>query len=230
MSENKQEAKEIHDEQKNKNWKKELAIVVVVSLLVSLLIKSFLLQSFYIPSQSMQDTLQINDRILVNVLVPGAVSLQRGDVVVFEDDLGWLPEKQNNEGFGIGNVFGKFASFVGLAPDSSKQFLVKRVIGLSGDEVVCCNTAGNITVNGTEIIEPYIYPGDAASLTKFDIVVPENSMWVLGDHRSDSKDSRYNTEPFVNQNSVVGRAFVVMWPFNHFSWLSNYGDTFKNVP
>lgn len=217
---------------------RDLVVIVVVAVLASFLIKTFLIRSFFIPSESMQNTLQVGDRILVNELVPGLVPLQRGDVVVFSDPGGWLegdqpvPAPANPVAAGADWVL----SLVGLSTQDANNHLVKRVIGLPGDHVTCCNALGQMSVNGVPLNEPYVVlsPGSrAVSGTSFDITVPKNSLWVMGDNRYDSKDSRYQTatpsKGYVPIEDVVGRAFVVSWPLSHWSWLSDYPGTFDGV-
>ena len=209
--------------------------VVGAALILSLLIKSFLLRSFFIPSGSMMETLQIDDRIFVNELVPNVIAPERGDVVVFKDPGGWLntaPVVSKKPPLEQGVDF--FLSAFGLiAPDSS-QHLVKRIIGKPGDRVVCCSPSGKIMINGTPITEPYVAPGSNPSDKTFDVTVPADSYWVMGDNRGNSEDSRFHSDlpgkGFVAKDFIVGRAFVVSWPFSHFAWLDNYADVFKNVP
>jgi signal peptidase I len=209
--------------------------VVGAALILSLLIKTFLLRSFFIPSGSMLETLQINDRIFVNELVPNVIEIERGDVVVFKDPGGWLgaaPEETDKPVFEQGVDF--FLSAFGLiAPDSS-QHLVKRVIGKPGDRVVCCSPSGKIMINGVAITEPYVSPGSNPSDKNFDVIVPKDSYWVMGDNRGNSEDSRYHgdlpAKGFVNKKFIVGRAFVVSWPQAHWKWLDNYPNVFKAVP
>ncbi|MEN9608947.1 MAG: hypothetical protein RLZZ06_878 [Actinomycetota bacterium] len=209
--------------------------VVVTAMALALLIKTFFLRSFFIPSGSMLETLQIDDRIFVNELVPNVVSVERGDVVVFKDPGGWLntaPVVNKKNVFEQGVDF--FLSAFGLiAPDSS-QHLVKRVIGKPGDHVVCCSPSGKLMINGTEITEPYVSPGSRPSDRNFDVIVPKDSYWVMGDNRGNSEDSRYHldlpSKGFVNKKFIVGRAFVVSWPQKHWKWLDNYPNVFKAVP
>ena len=213
----------------------DIISVVGAALILSLLIKTFLLRSFFIPSGSMLETLQVNDRIFVNELVPNLIAPERGDVVVFKDPGGWLNSatvETSKPVFEQGVDF--FLSAFGLiAPDSS-QHLVKRVIGKPGDHVVCCSPSGNLTINGVEIKEPYISPGSHPSDKTFDVTVPKDSYWVMGDNRGNSEDSRFHTDlpgkGFVKKNFIVGRAFVVSWPQSHWKWLDNYPDVFKAVP
>ncbi len=209
--------------------------VIFTAMILALVIKSFLLRSFFIPSGSMLETLQINDRIFVNELVPTLIAPERGDVVVFKDPGGWLsssPEGSKKTTFEQGVDF--FLSAFGLiAPDSS-QHLVKRVIGKPGDRIVCCSPSGKLMVNGVEITEPYVSPGSNPSDKNFDVTVPSDSYWMMGDNRGNSEDSRFHgdlpNKGFVNKKFIVGRAFVVSWPQSHWKWLDNYPNVFKAVP
>jgi len=217
---------------------RDILIIVVLAVFASFLVKTFLIRSFYIPSASMENTLMINDRIIVNELVPNLVPISRGDVVVFRDPGGWLaasPPPPNQPPL-VAAVEG-FLSFVGLAAPDSNDHLVKRVIGLPGDQVTCCNVRGQMSVNGVPLTEPYInFPkGETkASADGFDVIVPKNSLWVMGDNRYMSKDSRYNTatplKGFVPISNVVGRVFVISWPVSRWSWLGSYPDVFALVP
>ncbi|MFT2815989.1 signal peptidase I [Leifsonia sp. A12D58] len=215
---------------------RDLLIIFVVALLVSFLIKTFLIRSFYIPSGSMENTLLKNDRIIVNQLEPSMMPIQRGDVVVFEDPGGWLqatvPIEQNPIVAGVEWML----SVVGLSAPDSNDHLIKRVIGLPGDHVECCNALGQMSVNGVPLDEPYVkLPVGATSVSKddFDVIVPEGSLWVMGDNRYNSKDSRYNGDTpgkgFVPIDDVVGRAIVVSWPVSRWTWLDNYPDVFRGV-
>lgn len=210
---------------------RDLVVIVLVAFLVSFLLKSFLIRSFYIPSVSMEQTLKINDRILVNQLVPDVVSVKRGDIVVFKDPGGWLGHGAAEPPTGIASIL----QTVGLAADTSNDYVVKRVIGVGGDRVACCDAEGRVTVNGVPLDEPYavIPDGDRASAIDFDVEVPEGSVWVMGDNRSRSKDSRYNQDQpgkgFVPEDEIVGRAFVLNWPISHFTWLNRPDGTFAGV-
>jgi signal peptidase I len=212
------------------------AIVILVSaLVISFVIKSSLLRSFYIPSGSMFDTLQINDRIVVNQLVPNLVPLERGDVVVFKDPGGWLGSTSDKPaGTPIAQIGDFLATVIGLAAPDSNQHLVKRVIGKGGDRVICCDRGNRITINGKAIIEPYVAKGSDPSSTEFDVTVPKDSFWMMGDNRGNSQDSRYHPdEPgkgFVSKSFIVGRAFVISWPIQNMSWLDNFPNVFKDVP
>jgi signal peptidase I len=218
---------------------RDLLIIFVAALLVSFLVKTFLIRSFYIPSASMEDTLQINDRVIVNELVPNAVSLKRGDVVVFKDPGGWLAGEQLpnvTPSSPVGKAADWLLTQVGLGTGDSDDHLIKRVIGLPGDKVACCNDLGQMTVNGVPIKEPYIKlpAGETrASGTDFSVTVPKGTIWVMGDNRYDSKDSRYNRDTpskgFVPLSDVTGRAFVISWPTSRWTWLDDYPDVFAGV-
>ncbi|GGE86461.1 signal peptidase I [Mycetocola zhadangensis] len=215
---------------------RDVLVIFVVALLVSFLIKTFLVRSFFIPSSSMEQTLQIDDRILVNELVPDLVELQRGDVVVFRDPGGWLPPTAKPTQPPLVAAVDWVMSAVGLSASDSDDHLIKRVIGLPGDHVVCCNTLGQLTVNGVPLQEPYVtVPAGVTSVSKdaFDVTVPANSLWVMGDNRYNSKDSRYNREQpgngFVPVDNVVGRAFVISWPSARWEWLDNYPSVFAGI-
>jgi len=209
---------------------RDVLLIILAALLISFLIKTFLVRSFYIPSASMQTTLMINDRILVNELVPDLVPIQHGDVVVFADPGGWLTPRGESEPSPLDAVLG----FIGLTAPDSNEHLIKRVIGMPGDTVSCCNDFGQLLVNGVPIEEPYV-SSDAtkASAIDFSVTVPEGYLWVMGDNRDNSRDSRYNqdgpTKGFVPIENVVGRAFVVSWPADRWSGLDNYPLVFKGV-
>jgi len=213
-------------------WLKEVATVIVIAVVLSFLIKTFLFRAFFIPSESMVSTLDVDDRIFVNLLVPEPFSLSRGDVVVFRDTNGWLPAvAEKSEGPFTWVQDG--LTFVGLLPDNSEQHLVKRVIGLPGDHVVCCDTGGKLTVNGTAIDESYVNTAEVPQVRNFDVTVPEGKVWVMGDNRNHSADSRSHVDAnggFINLADIEGKAAVIAWPLNRITVLDNYPDVFKNVP
>lgn len=214
---------------------RDLLIILVVAFTISFFLKTFLVRSFYIPSGSMEHTLEINDRILVNQLVPDMVDVQRGDVVVFRDPGGWLSLPPSTR-MPAPTPIEKAMQMMGLAADTSADYVVKRVIGVGGDRVACCDANGRVTVNGVPLNEPYAVVPEGTSRVSdldFDVVVPEGSVWVMGDNRYSSMDSRYHQdEPgrgFVSEDEIVGRAFVINWPFPRFGWLDNYPSTFTGV-
>jgi signal peptidase I len=213
-------------------WLKEIATVVAIAVILSFLIKTFLFRAFYIPSESMVNTLDINDRIFINLLVPEPIALERGDIVVFKDAQGWLEETPKREP-GPFKWLQDGLVFVGLLPDDNEQHLVKRVIGLPGDRVACCDPQGRITVNGVPLDEPYINPAEAPTPQAFDIVVPSGKIWVMGDNRNHSADSRKHQDAnggFINLEDVEGKATVIAWPFNRWQVLDNHSEVFRGVP
>ena len=213
---------------------RETVLVVGAALVLSLLVKTFLVQAFFIPSESMEETLMIGDRVLVSQLTPGPFDLARGDVVVFRDPGGWLEPVPEPERGPVAAAVASALTFVGVLPQDSGEHLVKRVIGLPGDVVECCDDSGRMTVNGVPLEEPYVYPGDAASDLEFSVTVPEGRLWVQGDHRSRSKDSRYNEDSpggdTVPVDSVVGRAVLGVWPLSRLGWISDHEEVFEDVP
>jgi signal peptidase I len=217
---------------------RDIVVIVLVAVLVSFLVKTFLVRSFYIPSGSMENTLLIKDRILVDEITPRFGEYDRGDVVVFRDPGGWLPPSTQPDRAPVVEAWEWVLSLVGLAAPDSEDHLIKRVIGLPGDHVECCNALGQITVNGVPIDESaYVSlpPGEtAASADAFDVVVPDDSLWVLGDNRYRSKDSRYNQDQpgrgFVPMDNVVGRAFLVTFPFSRFGPIDFHHGVFAGIP
>ncbi len=235
-----QDAPDDHDEQSALGIVtaavREVVVVVAMALLLSFVVKTWLLQAFFIPSGSMEDTLLVGDRVIVSKLTPGPVDLGHGDVVVFQDPGGWLETTPPVERGGISGAIHDSLVFVGLLPAESEDHLIKRVIGLPGDHVVCCSENRKLTVNGVEITEPYLKPGDLPSSLAFDITVPAGHVWVMGDHRSDSEDSRFHdpsgtgSDGSVPIEDITGRAVAVVWPLGRAGWLSDHEETFADVP
>ena len=215
---------------------REVVVVVVMALALSFVVKTWLLQAFFIPSGSMEDTLLVGDRVIVSKLTPGPVDLKHGDVVVFQDPGGWLEVAPPVERNGIPGAIHDGLVFVGLLPAESEDHLIKRVIGLPGDHVVCCSTNRKLVVNDVEIDEPYLKPGDLPSSLNFDITVPAGHVWVMGDHRSDSEDSRFHdpsgtgADGSVPIDDITGRAVAVVWPLSRAGWLSDHEETYADVP
>ncbi|SCF30325.1 signal peptidase I [Micromonospora chokoriensis] len=203
------------DKPRSSFWK-ELPILLGVAILVAVLVRAFVLQTFFIPSPSMENTLKIDDRVLVNKLVYDFRSPHRGEVIVFKAPTTWS-----------GN------------PDG--EDFIKRVIGVPGDHVVCCDPQERLMINGKSLDEPYIFSldgvRDKAADQEFDITVPEGRLWVMGDHRSASGDSLEHwqqsgqniTEATIPEDDVVGRAFTVFWPVNRATWLT-VPDSFDGIP
>jgi len=217
---------------------REFFIIVVVALVVATLLRMFVGQMFLIPSPSMENTLMTGDRVVAEKIT----DLQRGDVVVFGDPGGWLRNQHPEERGPVG----KGLQFVGVLPDLTKGDLIKRVVGMPGDRVVCCDATGKMTVNGMALDESAYLFRDAggqqvkASEVAFDVIVPLDKLFVVGDNRSESGDSRchlsdeWQTEKigavaFVPMDMVVGPAFAVVAPFNHAKRL-RAPDTFAGVP
>ena len=210
---------------RKQSFLKEFPFLIVVALVVSLFIKTFIVQFFFIPSGSMENTLQIDDRVAVNRLPFISNNIKRGDVVVFRDPDNWLPAADiETAPFIIAKAKAALVA-VGVLPNPAKQYLVKRVVGVAGDRVICCTTTGKITVNGQEMNEPYIYDGNVPSDMNFDVTVPKDKLWVMGDHRGASADSRYHQEDinkgFVPLNRVTGRVLAVIWPIKNISLVPN---------
>ncbi|WP_415923775.1 signal peptidase I [Streptomyces scabiei] len=215
---------------KQRSFWKELPILVGIALVLALLIKTFLVQAFSIPSDSMQNTLQEGDRVLVDKLTPWFGSEpERGEVVVFHDPDGWLRGEPTLEPNAVQRVLG----WIGLMPSAEEKDLIKRVVGVAGDTVEC-NGTGPLKVNGKALNEPYVYPGNTPCTVddtggQFKVKVPEGKIWVMGDHRQNSLDSRYHqndsNKGMVPVSQVVGRAIVVAWPPTRWSTLP-IPDTF----
>jgi signal peptidase I len=207
----------------------ELPLLLVVAFCLAVLIRTFLVQAFYIPSGSMETTLAVQDRVLVNKVVYDMRDPVRGEIVVFRGTDKWAPEQpaeplSNTFGAKLGRTIG---DLVGVSRPGERDF-IKRVIGLPGDKVACCDDKGRITVNGVSIDEPYIYdnspldapqnPGQCTSRRFAAVTVPAGEMFVMGDHRGVSQDARCQGP--VPINNVIGRAFIVVWPSKHFTGLS----------
>ena len=226
-----QESQESQDEQgprkkrKTRSFWRELPLLIVIALAIALLIKSFVVQAFWIPSSSMENTLDINDKILVNKLVYHFRSIQPGDIVVFNGEGSWdpvpAPAKASSDPLvrlydaTLDPLFHTILGLFGTAAGQTDY--VKRVIGVPGDHVACCNASGDVTVNGVALHEqPYLYPGNPPSTQHFSITVPPGRLWVMGDHRSVSYDSRGHMQDpgdgTIPENQVIGRAFLIVWP------------------
>jgi signal peptidase I len=202
---------------RKRSFWREFPILVVVALLLAVVIKTYAVQAFFIPSGSMENTLEINDRVLVNKLVYDVRGIHRGDIVVFNGDGSWDPGTAPRDTNFVVKFAQGFASMFGFGHPG--DILIKRVIGLPGDKVACCDAQGRVTVNSVPLTEqPYLYPGDAPSEIRFNIVVPPGRLWVMGDHRLISDDSRdHQGQPgggTIPENAVIGRAFVIIWPIS----------------
>lgn len=205
----------------------ETIILLIVALLIASVIKAFFVQMFFVPSGSMEPLLKINDRILVEKMSYWTSPVQRGDVVVFQDPGGkWLGPLGHQKL----NLFQDALSKIGLYPTSGH--LVKRVIGVGGDEVACCDNQGRVTVNGVPLDEgSYLKAGAKPSNIPFDVVVPPGRLWVMGDNRANSEDSRYHRNlpghGTIPESLVVGKVWAIVWPLSDLS-LVGRPSTFDN--
>jgi signal peptidase I len=210
---------------------REIPIIVISALVVSVVIKTFFLHFFFIPSGSMENTLQVGDRIAVNKFATFFSDIKRGEVVVFRDPAKWLGDPAPDTGSSLTRKVKSGLEAVGVLPDPAKQYLIKRVIGVGGDTVICCDAKNRLTVNGVSVNEPYIFAGNAPSDSKFSVTVPQGYIWVMGDHRGASADSRFHTDDIhkgmVPLSDVVGRAEFVVWPFKDIAFLSVGHDLSK---
>ena len=218
---------------KKGSLRREFPVIVISALVVSIVIKTFLVHFFFVPSGSMEQTLRVGDRIAVNKFSAIFSDIRRGEVVVFKDPAHWLGDTPAPAGSVATRNIKKLLVDVGVLPDPATQYLVKRVIGVGGDHVVCCDKKGQLQVNGVSIKEHYIYPGNTPSDSTFDITVPKSSIWVMGDHRGASADSRFHTDDIhkgmVPLKDVVGRAEFIVWPLNHITFLS-VGHDLSRIP
>jgi signal peptidase I len=194
-------------------WQESI-LLVVTALAMAVIVKGLFLQAFYIPSQSMEPGLLVNDKILVQKVSYWFGEPHRGDVVVFDDPGGWLGP---GETYVARNPIQKGLELIGLFPTGGH--LIKRVVGVGGDRVVCCDGNGRITVNGTSLDEPYLQGDpDVTGDQEFDVIVPRDHLWVMGDNRGNSADSRVHLgDPgggFVAVDEVVGKAWLRVWPLN----------------
>jgi signal peptidase I len=207
---------------KRRSFWRELPVLIVVALVLALVIKTYALQAFFIPSGSMENTLNVYDRVLINKLVYDFRDIHRGDVIVFNGAGSWDPELAAPSSNPVTRFFTNIGQMIGIV--HGEDDYVKRVIGLPGDHVACCNAAGQVTVNGVALSESsYLFPQNAPSLTRFSITVPAGRLWVMGDHREISYDSRGHTgDPgggTIAESSVLGRVFVRIWPPSRWGFL-----------
>ena len=197
-------------------WR-ELAVLLLLAAVLTMAIKAFAVEAFRIPSGSLENTLRVGDRVLVNKLVYRFRGIDRGDVIVFSGQGSWDPPP-GPPGPPPGPVPAALRAVLRLTGmASSGTDYVKRVIGLPGDRVSCCDALGRITVNGVPLNErSYVYPGNQPSAQRFSVTVPPGRLWVMGDHRLNSSDSRYHGDDpgdgTIPEQAVIGRVFLVVWP------------------
>jgi signal peptidase I len=213
-------------ERKKMAWWQETLLLLVLALLTSIVVKTFLVQMFFVPSASMRPQLKEDDRILVEKISTWDGEVERGDVVVFEDPGGWLGVAPEPTGVQA------LLSVIGLYPDGGH--LVKRVVGVGGDRVVCCDDQGRLTVNGAPVDESaYLRQGVEPSQREFEVTVPEDAIWVMGDNRANSQDSRFHMqEPgggTVPDDRVVGRVWAIVWPTHRVELLER-PESLESVP
>jgi signal peptidase I len=214
---------------RKRSFWREFPVLVVVALLLAVVIKTYAIQAFFIPSGSMEMTLQVNDRVLVNKLVYDVRGIHRGDIVVFNGDGSWDPGTVPTDTNFLVKFANGFASMFGFGHPG--DILIKRVIGLPGDHVACCDANGRVTVNGVPLTEQsYLFPGNVPSESRFNITVQPGRLWVMGDHRLISDDSRSHLGSpgggTIPESAVIGRAFVIIWPLNRWRILP-IPDTFE---
>jgi signal peptidase I len=194
-------------------------MLFVVAGLLAMLTRSFAFQAFRIPSGSMENTLEIGDRVLVNKVIYDFRGIHRGDIVVFSGAGSWDPSGPAPSTDPVARAYHDMLRTVGIESDGTDY--IKRVIGVPGDHIVCCTSRGQIIVNGVPLSESsYVYPGNSPSDVQFNVTVPAGRVWVMGDHRGDSEDSRYHPNApgggSIPENEVVGRAFLIIWPPSQF--------------
>ncbi len=210
---------------------RELPVLLVVAFVLALLVKTFLAQAFFIPSGSMEQTLHgcpgcTGDRVLVNKVPYWFGEPEPGDIVVFEGPDTWTPEIDTGEpsNWFTGGLLW-LGRAVGVAPPSEDDY-VKRVIAVGGQTVQCCDVEGRVTVDGEPLDEPYIFEDTPLQTRAFSpVTVPQGRLWVMGDHRSASADSKVHMNDrysgTVAVDDVVGKAALIVWPLDRFGTLDS---------
>ena len=206
---------------KKSNVVRELVTVVGVALILSILVRTFVIQAFYVPSASMENTLQENDRIIVSKISTQLTGIDRGNVIVFHDPGGWLGEGFPNP---YDTPVGRVLQAIGIVPSNSGNDLVKRVIGVANDKIECCDAQGRIMVNGVGIDSPYIKDGETTDQVTFNVLVPEGNVFVMGDNRGNSEDSRFHLDKnngMVPVSEIIGRVAMRIWPIGRIGGIEN---------
>ena len=200
---------------------RELLTVVGTALILSILVRTFLIQAFYVPSASMEDTLQVNDRIIVSTIYTQFSGIDRKNVIVFHDPGGWLGEGFPNP---YDTPIGRVLQAVGIVPANSGNDLVKRIVGVANDTIECCDAQGRIMVNGVGIDESYVKEGSATDQVIFKVLVPEGHVFVMGDNRANSEDSRFHLDKnngMVPLEEIIGRVAMRIWPIGRIGGIEN---------
>lgn len=217
-----------HREKRSLPIWQESILLVVIATVMAIVVKTFFIQAFYIPSESMQPTMLVDDKIIVQKVSLWTGEPERGDIVVFADPGGWLGSEQANT---ASNPVQKALEAVGLFPTGNH--LIKRVVGVGGDRVVCCDGSGRITVNGQAIDEPYVLDPTVVRNREFDVVIKDGYLWVMGDNRDNSADSvAHLGDPGggqVRTDAVVGKSWLRVWPLNRAGGTGGT-DAFADVP
>lgn len=206
---------------------RETAIVLAIALLASIVIRLVLAQPMYVPDAAMSNTLQPGDRVLVAKGLSAVTGRSRGDVVAFADPGGWSQVEVPSAGIGD-----RMLAFLGLAPATSGDALVMRVIAVGGDRIECCNADGRIVLNGVPLAESYLPPGMPTDQVTFEVTVPQDAVFVMGDDRVNARDSRYHLDTdsgAVPTSRLLGRAVLVLWPLGHLQALTTPAE-FSDVP
>lgn len=189
-----------------------VVVAVVVLFLLTAVVRNVWVDVYYIPSASMEPLLLAGDRVLVSRTDFALTSIKRGDVVVFDGRGSFTPLQSGNDPLAEAAVAA--GQWLGLVPNNN--IYVKRVLGVAGDTVKCCTAAGRLEVNGVPVAENYLYPGDEPSALKFDVTVPQGKLWLMGDHRSISADSRsllgMPGGGLISTSKVIGRPWATVWP------------------
>lgn len=208
-----------------------LVIEVCIAVLLVALVRTFVVQSFYVPSESMEPTVTPADRVLVDKL-HGSGGLRRGDVIVFDGTTAWnAVRSQQPAGGTLGSLVHPVQKALGIDPQETDY--LKRIVGMPGDHVVCCTAAGHLRINGAEVTEPYLPPGMPASAVTFDVVVPPGRLWLMGDDRAVSADSRAHLgDPgggMVPLTDVIGRVTLRFWPLSRWGTIER-STTLSGLP
>lgn len=203
-----------------------LGSMLLICFVVAFTIREFAFQSFFIPSASMTPTLKVDEHIVVDKTLLISGGIRKGDIVVFKDPGGWIGNESGNPL----DVMGNISNFLHYGTEAAPGYLVKRVVAIGGDRVTCCNATGMLIVNGKSVFEPYLSKeSSSASDSTFNVLVPAGHIWVLGDNRVGSADSRFHTDlpskGFVSESDIVGVVMGISWPLNRLRWVLHEGES-----